>query len=112
MTLDHSIEIYVKRGWLSEEALDANAKPGALVRALGLSTQCDVDLYEKEISPREIYLTCSDGLTSMVSDRKISRILRENAHRIEVVPKLLIAEANKNGGKDNITVVVSEVAKG
>lgn len=111
LTLDHSIEIYLKRGWLAEESLDSNARPGALVRALGLSSQVDVDLYEKDIKQKEIYLTCSDGLTSMVSDRQILKIVKEHRHCMETVPQMLIDQANLNGGRDNITVVLAEVNK-
>lgn len=111
LTLDHNIEVYVKRGWLPPEAVDSNAKAGALVRAMGLSLQCEIDIYEKEVKAGEVYLTCSDGLSSMVSDQRILAIIHENRHRVEVLPKLLIAEANRNGGKDNVTVVIAEVLK-
>lgn len=111
LTLDHNIDVYVKRGWLPPAAVESNAKSGALVRAMGLSLQCEIDIYEKEVKPGEIYITCSDGLSGMVSDQKILSIINENRHRVEALPKILIAEANRNGGRDNITVVVSEVLK-
>jgi len=78
---------------------------------LGLSPECEVDIYEKALHEGEIYVTCSDGLTGMVDDRKITAMIRENEKRLDVLPRLLIAEANRNGGKDNITVVVTEVQK-
>lgn len=109
LTLDHSIEVYVKRGWLPAEVLQKNSRPGALVRAMGLSATCETDIYDKAIRPGEIYLTCSDGLTGMVGDDKILKILTEQEHRLEAVPKILMAEANRCGGKDNITVVLSKV---
>lgn len=111
MTLDHNIDVYVKRGWLPPATLDGESKPGALVRALGLSPQCEIDIYEKALAPGEIFLTCSDGLTSMVSDQRILQIIHENRHRVEAIAKLLVSEANRNGGKDNTTVIVSEVLK-
>lgn len=111
MTVDHNVEVYVSRGWLPRETLKGRSKPGALVRALGLSTDCEVDIYEKNLQEGEYYLTCSDGLTGMVEDRKITSMFKEYENRLEELPKALIAEANKNGGKDNITVVVTEVQK-
>lgn len=111
MTVDHNVEVYVSRGWLPRETLQGRSKPGALVRALGLSPECEVDIYEKALHEGEIYVTCSDGLTGMVDDRKITAMIRENEKRLDVLPRLLIAEANRNGGKDNITVVVTEVQK-
>lgn len=112
LTLDHNMEVYVERGWLPKESLLGSSKPGALVRALGLGGQVEVDIYEKVLRPGEIILTCSDGLTSMVSDRKICSLIRENENRLDVLPKILISEANKNGGRDNTTVVITEVVKG
>ena len=109
LTLDHSVEVYIGRGWLPKEAVAAAAKPTALVRSLGLSEQCEVDIYEKVIKPGEVYMTCSDGLTGMVGDKRICSLIKENGHRLEAVPKLLVAEANRKGGRDNITVVLSEV---
>lgn len=109
LTVDHSIEVYIKKGWLTPQALKSGSKPGALVRALGLTLQCEPDIYEKTMTEGEIYLTCSDGLTGMVGDRRICEIIQENQNQLEHVPRLLIAEANRNGGKDNITVVISKV---
>ena len=109
LTIDHNIEVYVERGWLPPEVLQSSAKPGALVRALGLSNRCEADIYEKKVSGGEIYLTCSDGLTGMVSDKKIKEIITQNRNRLEVVPKILVAEANRSGGRDNTTVVITEI---
>lgn len=109
LTLDHSVEVYVGRGWLPLEAVSAAAKPTALVRALGLSEQCEVDVYEKNIKAGEIFLTCSDGLTGMVNDKKICAIIKEHERRPADLPQALINEANRKGGRDNITVVISEV---
>ncbi|MBF0441402.1 MAG: SpoIIE family protein phosphatase, partial [Oligoflexales bacterium] len=84
---------------------------GALVRALGVAEQVEVDIYEIRVKVGEIFLTCSDGLTSMVSDRKITSIMKEYQERPDLIPAKMIDEANKNGGRDNITVIVSEVLK-
>jgi len=109
LTLDHSVEVYVGRGWLPQEAITNGGRPTALVRSLGLSEQCEVDIYEKTIRPGEVYITCSDGLTGMVKDKKIASVIRDNSHRLDAVPRLLVAEANRKGGRDNITVVISAV---
>lgn len=111
LTFDHNIENYVERGWLPDETLMNNSKPGALVRALGLAEECDVDIYEINLKPGEILLTCSDGLTGMVSDHEIRKMIKANAHQISVLPNLLIEAANRNGGADNITVAISGVFK-
>lgn len=72
--------------------------------------RCEIDIYDKQVRPGEIYLSCSDGLTGMVDDRRLAAILREYQNKVESLPKRLIAEANRNGGRDNTTVVVSKVS--
>lgn len=109
LTLDHNIKEYVKHGWLPEETLLVNKSPDALVRALGLSSQCEIDLYEKDLTTGEIYLTCSDGLSDMVSNHKIREILIHNRKHVDRIPNLLIEEAKKNGGIDNITIAITEI---
>lgn len=112
LTFDHNIENYVERGWLPDETLMTSSKPGALVRALGLSEECEVDVYEILLKPGSLLLTCSDGLTGMVSDSDILKIIKANEHRINELPKILIDAANRNGGQDNITVAVSAIKRG
>ena len=112
LTLDHNMEVYIERGWLPEESLLKTTKPNALVRALGLSPKCEIDIYQKALKPGEALLTCSDGLTSMVSDRRILKVMRENENNMETLPQKLVDEANNAGGRDNITIVITEVAKG
>ncbi|NRA64086.1 MAG: serine/threonine-protein phosphatase [Pseudobacteriovorax sp.] len=111
LTFDHNIENYVERGWLPDETLMNNPKPGALVRALGLAEECDVDIYEINLRPGEILLTCSDGLTGMVSDHEIRKMIRANTSQLHKLPNILIEAANRNGGVDNITVAISGVLK-
>ncbi len=109
LTVDHSIEVYVDKGWIPEEALTSASKPSALVRALGLAQQCEPDIYQCKLAAGEIFLTCSDGLTAMVPDHRIRELIKNNLHRMTEIPMLLIDEANRGGGKDNITVIISEV---
>lgn len=109
LTLDHNIETFIERGWMKKSDVAPNTQEGALVRSMGLIGRCEADLYEIKIRSGQIFLTCSDGLTGMVSDRKISEIISQNTENIAKLPKILIDAANKNGGKDNTTVVVSQV---
>jgi len=110
ITIDHSIQVYVDRGWLPSQMLESGqAKPGALVRALGLSERCEADVYERKIVPGDIFLTCSDGLSGMVQDKDVYQILMKNINNLSAIPKKLVAAANQNGGKDNTTVVISMV---
>lgn len=109
LTLDHSVGNFLQRGWLPRSAIQAGAKEGALVRAIGLSDRCEFDVYEVPLKPMQVFLTCSDGLTSMVEDRKIAQLISEHIDQLEKLPKVLIDAANAAGGKDNITVLISMV---
>lgn len=109
LTLDHSVGNFLQRGWLPKSALAAGAKDAALVRAMGLGDRCDVDIYEVPLRPGQIFLTCSDGLSGMLDDRKMCQIITENYQNFEKIPRVLIDSANQAGGKDNITVLISLV---
>ena len=109
LTFDHNVKNYVEKGWLSKDLLVKNNKPDALVRAIGLTENCDVDLYEINLKKDFILITCSDGLTGMVEDKTIKDIIGRYTEKLHVLPGRLIKEANDNGGVDNITVVVTKV---
>lgn len=109
LTFDHNVKNYVEKGWLSKDVLAKNNKPDALVRAIGLTENCDVDLYEVDLRKDFILITCSDGLTGMVTDKSIKDIISRYTEKLHVLPMRLIKEANDNGGVDNITVVVTRV---
>jgi serine/threonine protein phosphatase PrpC len=109
LTLDHNVEVFSERGWLKPGQISPNAKPEALVRALGLAPAVEVDVYEIDLVPGQIFLTCSDGLSGMISDRQISDIMKRYQNRLDDLPRKLIEAANAGGGRDNITVIVSEV---
>lgn len=109
LTLDHNVANFVERGWLPKANVQPGAKESALVRAIGLTNQCDIDLYEVKLRKGQIFLTCSDGLSGMVDEKVIARIITENINNFRELPQILIDEANKNGGRDNITVLLSQV---
>ena len=109
LTVDHSIDVFLKRGWLELNETTMNAKQDALVKAVGLLPELDVDVYEIPLQHNQLFLTCSDGLHGMVKETRIAQIISDNFRRFERIPSLLIKEANKNGGQDNITVLLSHI---
>jgi serine/threonine protein phosphatase PrpC len=82
---------------------------GVLVRVLGREPEVDVDLTEVPVQPGDYILLCSDGLTRMVPDGVLAETIVELREPQRICDHL-IATANRNGGADNITVVVVEVA--
>lgn len=108
ITKDHSlVEEMVRMGELDRDNARTHEKKNVITRAVGVSEEIKVDVFEVELQEEEQVVMCTDGLTNMVEDEKIHYILNSQKDVIEKVDKL-VETANKNGGKDNITVVVIE----
>jgi len=106
ITEDHTLvaELY-RQGELSQEELEAHPNKNILMQAIGTEPEIVVDIFDLEGGTPHQILLCTDGLTDMVSNEKIEEILMLS-NDLELVGKSLIAEANNNGGKDNISVAL------
>ena len=80
-----------------------------LDRALGIGENVLVDVMEEAVRPDDIYLLCSDGLTDMVDDGKIHSILADENTDLARKATELVQQANENGGKDNISVILVKI---
>jgi serine/threonine protein phosphatase PrpC len=98
LTTDHTMSLL---GMAGPRAKD-------LFRAIGIKPQVDIDLIVDKPRGDDIYLLCSDGLSKMVSDGEIQRILMDETD-LEAAVYTLIEAANDNGGKDNVTVILVQV---
>ncbi len=108
-TEDHSLaNEYVRMGILAQEDVEHFPYKNVITRACGLTDEVEVDVRFREIELGDLFVLCSDGLTDMVHDTQIQEIL-ESSDDLEQVCTDLVARANKNGGADNITVVVARV---
>jgi protein phosphatase len=106
LTDDHSwVHEQVAAGFLTEEAARSHPLKNVVTQALGGSTDPQVDILETELCEGDLYLLCSDGLNSMLSDEEIHEILK-SAEGLEDTAAALIAGANERGGHDNISVVL------
>ena len=72
-----------------------------------MRTPVKIDFFDIKLEPGDVILLCSDGLTNMVEDEDILRIVKKSSSLKEAAQRL-VTEANKNGGKDNISVVLAE----
>lgn len=105
ITKDHSIvQQLIDCGTITEEQAKYHPQRNLITRAVGTERNVVADINSVNLKKNDIILICSDGLSSYVEDDKIKHILEETDD-ISVVNKL-IEEANKNGGKDNITAVI------
>jgi len=109
LTEDHSfLNDYRRLKELSGEQIDAFPHKNYVTRALGLSPEVQVDLLVEEALVGDLYLMCSDGLSDMLDDAQIAEILADR-QRLDGAVARLVDEANDNGGKDNISVVLITV---
>ena len=111
LTNDHSwVHEQVTAGFLTEEAARTHPLKNVVTQALGGSAEPKVDLLETELMNGDVYLLCSDGLNSMLTDDEISALLANGAP-LEERAKTLIDSANDHGGNDNVTVVLLEASQ-
>ncbi|HRO66111.1 MAG TPA: Stp1/IreP family PP2C-type Ser/Thr phosphatase [Pseudobdellovibrionaceae bacterium] len=105
ITEDHSlINEQIRAGLLSEEQATAMVGRNVITRSVGYERDVHPDVIERQMQPGELFLLCSDGLSSMVPDDRISEIL--NNHPPEKITRLCVDQALANGGDDNVTVLV------
>jgi protein phosphatase len=110
LTEDHSLVAeLVRSGKLSPEEADTHPQRSVITRALGTDPDVDVDTFSIETAASDVFMLCSDGLTSMVEDDLILRTIEKNRDNLQGAAKALIRAANKGGGEDNITVVFFEI---
>ena len=106
ITRDHSLVAELERsGQITPEAAEHHPQRSIITRALGPEPEVEVDTYTLSARDGDLFLLCSDGLTSMVSDDEVAAILR-TAGSLDEAADALIKAANQSGGKDNITVVL------
>ncbi len=112
LTVDHSlVEDLIARGFYTREEAAKSLNKNVLLRALGPEEKVDIDILEDFALIGDIYVNCSDGLTNMVTDEQILKIVLDNQNDLEQAIKTLIDTANENGGKDNISVILARVDK-
>ena len=111
VTKDHSLVAeLVRKGSLDESQAKLHPDKNIITRAIGAAPSVEIDFFEVELSAGDIILMCTDGLTNMVDDDEILRIVRCGVDVPEIAENL-IKMANHNGGKDNIGVVIIESSK-
>ncbi len=106
ITKDHSlVSEMVRLGEITEEEALTHPDRNIITRAVGAAEDIDIDFFDYQVMPDSFLLMCSDGLTNMVSDEEIRRILSSPADTEEKT-RILVDTANENGGIDNIAVLI------
>ena len=108
VTQDHSlVQEMVRLGEMDPQSAKNHPDKNIITRAVGVSEKVKIDIFERQLRAGEYIILCSDGLTNMVEDSVILQILH-GAGSLSDKAERLIELANKNGGKDNITVIIIE----
>ncbi len=109
VTDDHTwVNEQVKAGYLSAEQARSHPLKSVVTRAVGGDHQVEVDRQELAVEDSDIFLICSDGLTTMLTDQEIHRLMMAS-DSLEDRCQNLVDLANDKGGVDNITVILVEV---
>jgi protein phosphatase len=105
LTRDHSlVEEMRRKGQLTDAQAEDHPQRSIITRALGPEPEVQVDLQTVPAKDGDVFLICSDGLTTMLDDEQIARVLTR-ATSLQAALRALVDEANRAGGRDNITVV-------
>ncbi len=108
ITKDHSyVEEMIRMGKFAPDDERIKTKKNVITRAVGAMEKVQVDFFEVDLKDKDTVLMCTDGLSNMVTNEKIHQIIL-SSNDTEVIGKALVNEANKNGGQDNITVLVAK----
>lgn len=103
VTKDHTyVSMLLNNGRLTEETAKNHPGKNLLTRALGANNPIDIDIFDVDTSVKGLFL-CSDGLTNMLTEEQIEKILNSDLEVEEAVIKL-IRKANSRGGTDNISI--------
>lgn len=111
ITVDHTlVNLLVKSGELTEEEAREHPRRNVLMRALGTNMSVEMDIFDVETDVDGVLL-CSDGLTNMLKDEQIVKVLIEDIP-VENKVKKLIVKCNNRGGTDNISIAYMEKKEG
>lgn len=106
ITKDHSlVQEMVRRGLITKEEAREHPDKNIITRVLGIGPEIEMDFFDIHLKENSVLLLCSDGLSNMVSDEDIWRIVNTSREMKEAGMRL-VSLANENGGKDNIAVVL------
>ncbi len=109
VTKPHSlVNLLVETGQLTEEEAKYHPKKNVLMKALGAMEKVDLDIFDVDLSSEAILL-CSDGLTNMLSNEQIEKVLNDTELTIEEKVIKLIRKCNARGGQDNVSIAYLQI---
>jgi serine/threonine protein phosphatase PrpC len=110
ITRDHSLlQEQIDSGMITKEAAKLSQNKNLVTRALGIDADVDTEVHVYETKLGDIYLLCSDGLSDMVEDEDIHLTLTSLKENLQLAADQLVQQANDNGGRDNVSVILVRV---
>ena len=112
LTSDHSLlQELIDKGFYTPEEAKQSLNKNLVTRAVGIEISVTPDLQEEVVSPGDIYLLCSDGLSDLIDDDEMHLTLDRYSANLDDAAKALVQLANDHGGKDNISVILVRALK-
>jgi protein phosphatase len=110
LTRDHSVvSILIRRGKITAAQARHHPNRNVVTRALGVSPTVEPDIREVRVSPNDRFLLCTDGISGVLTDAEIHRLLMQYGGRLDRAADSLIDAANARGGRDNATVLITAI---
>ena len=110
LTRDHShLQEQIDAGLVSLDEAWFSPHRNLITRAVGIEDAIEVEVHDFAVLPGDLYLLCSDGLSDMLTAQHIEAILQESAEDLQLAVANLLASANEQGGRDNISVILVHV---
>ncbi len=108
LTTDHSLVAeQLKAGFITPEEMKNHKYRNIITRSVGFQSDVDIDLLIRDLEKGDRFVLCSDGLTNMIEDADILKIVSKNDPKTSC--QKLVEMANKKGGDDNVTVIVTSI---
>lgn len=112
VTRDHSLlQEQIDSGMITREQARFSQNKNLVTRAVGIDAEVETEVHTYPVQPGDIYLLCSDGLSDMVTDEDIQLTLSSLQANLSLAAEQLVQQANDNGGRDNISVILVRVLK-
>ena len=110
ITRDHSLlQEQIDSGMITKEQARHAPNKNLVTRAVGIDPEVDAEVHSYAVQPGDIYLLCSDGLPDMVVDEDIENTLASLKSNLPLAAEQLVQQANDNGGRDNVSVILVRV---
>src|SRR3990170_7565279 len=112
ITRDHSLlQEQIDSGMITKEQARYSQNKNLVTRAVGIDPEVEAEVHSYPARPGDIYVLCSDGLNDMVPDEDIELTLSSLAANLPLAAQQLVQQANDNGGRDNVSVILVRVLK-